>query len=389
MNSETVPEHGSGFLTFLIVPALALAAFALCYIFYPAFEASLRPSGVDAQCRTFQSPSAARTSDSSEYSEEGDILLSLIIPAYNEEERLVSMLDATESYLSAESCPGLEMLRKAVRSTSNTGKKTASKSIGTTVEWILVNDGSKDQTSQVYESYAMDQLKTKKSKNTQMIWRLCSLSQNSGKGAAVQAGMLLAKGRYRLMVDADGATEFGPGLEAVSKFASSHEFVFGSRAVAREESESENHDDDTSTGTSVQRSWIRRLLQAGFHAFVVLIVGNSQVQDTQCGFKLFLGSSAQTLFRDLHLHRWAFDTELFVRAGRLRLNLKEVRVPWQEIDGSKLNTGTMSLIRVAIGMLRDMICVRLCYTMGIWVTEQPEKFDGKQADPSTSSKKDR
>lgn len=357
-------------LPWLLILGLTLGMILLiCFLLYPAWETALRQE-VSAEMHTFTSKSKDRTDPLSSIDEGEDVLLSLIIPAYNEQDRLVPMLEAAETYLHQTNCPARDMLAKAATHTH-----TPQSSI---IEWIVVDDGSRDNTCQVYESYVQKQIQTtQQSTSTNdddddsiMRWRLCKLAHNSGKGAAVKAGMSKARGKFCLMVDADGATDFGPGLEALAHHASTHPFIFGSRASAQNEE------------SAVQRSWIRRFLQACFHAFVVLVVGNSSVQDTQCGFKLFRGEVVGPLFGGLHLHKWSFDIELFVRAGSLNLSLQEVPVPWQEIEGSKLNTSTFNLLRVAVGMLRDMICVRLCYTLGIW---RVETRIPNQSTPTSSS----
>jgi dolichyl-phosphate beta-glucosyltransferase len=102
-----------------------------------------------------------------------------------------------------------------------------------------------------------------------------------------------------------------------------------------------------------------------FHLFVTLLC-TSQVQDTQCGFKLFTRNAALLLFENLHLRRWAFDTELVILANRLSFQIVEVAVPWKEIDGSKLATSKLSLALASLGMLRDMLCVRACYALRLW-----------------------
>ena len=133
--------------------------------------------------------------------------------------------------------------------------------------------------------------------------------------------------------------------------------VYGSRAhLQQQESQKEKN---------VQRSLIRIILMHGFHFFVRTLC-SSHIQDTQCGFKLFTQPAAQVLFQNLHLHRWAFDIELVVMSELLGLPVEEVGVQWQEIEGSKLATSKMALIRASVDMLRDMICVRLCYSLGIW-----------------------
>ena len=72
------------------------------------------------------------------------------------------------------------------------------------------------------------------------------------------------------------------------------------------------------------------------------------------------------MFTNLHLRRWAFDTELVVIAEKLSVLVSEVGVIWHEIDGSKLDVNKITLALVSLGMLRDMVCVRACYFLGIW-----------------------
>ena len=62
----------------------------------------------------------------------------------------------------------------------------------------------------------------------------------------------------------------------------------------------------------------------------------------------------------------AFDTELVVIAEKLGVSLAEVGVIWNEIEGSKLDVDKITLALVSLGMLRDMVCVRACYLLGIW-----------------------
>lgn len=62
----------------------------------------------------------------------------------------------------------------------------------------------------------------------------------------------------------------------------------------------------------------------------------------------------------------AFDTEAVVIAEKLNVSVSEVAVIWHEVDGSKLDEGKFALAMVSLGMLRDMLCVRACYLLGIW-----------------------
>ena len=258
----------------------------------------------------------------------------MVIPAYNEEERLPVMLDAALAFF------------KAHRSKIITKCQKRTSSKATKLQWIVVSDGSIDKTADVVRKYGS-------SFNSTDSWILLTLQQNSGKGCAVKTGMLAATGKLRLMVDADGATDFGTGLELLLE-ATSAPVVFGSRAHLV---------------SKAQRSMLRTTLMHAFHFFVELLC-SSNVRDTQCGFKLFTAEAAQSLFQTLHLQRWAFDIELVILAERLGLAIEEVGIPWHEVDGSKLDTNKVQLAIVSLGMLRDMICVRLCYEMGIWKTKR-------------------
>ena len=284
--------------------------------------------------------------------EEPDVMLSLVIPAYNEEDRLTVMLDECYEYFAKSECPGLENLTKAYID-ANGQQKSPAPSV---VEWIVVNDGSSDNTCQVFEKYVSN-LKQPSNKR-QFLFKLITLPINEGKGAAVQVGMTEARGHYRLMVDADGATTFGIGLEAVTKQLvpgkGEHVIVFGSRA-----------------GDGAKRTALRSFLMHSFLWLRSIVVGTPvSLRDTQCGFKLFDKASAIVLFSNLHLRRWAFDIELVYVALSMGFSIKEVTVPWHEVDGSKLNTGFFALVSVSVCMLRDMICVRACYVLGIWKIRQ-------------------
>jgi dolichyl-phosphate beta-glucosyltransferase len=395
-------------VAFMILTTALLAA-GTAYVFYPALTANpcvARNDGLQVLQRT----SSSRQAGEEEEEQRRRPLLSVIVPAYNEELRLVIMLQEAYEYLSSTgttatgderiatatettTCRALQLLQAATAAAaadeSNIAANTTTDSTKTvTVEWILVNDGSTDETCRVYRDW-VQQLPAETATRVDHVFSLLSLSPNAGKGAAVQAGMLAATGDYRLMVDADGATQFGSGLLALASAlvvkknsgtsstnadgtttsAPRPEFLLGSRADL----------DDTTTDSkqqppqnTVQRSVIRQALQHLFRYFCVKLIGAGDIRDTQCGFKLLTYQAAETLFRNLHLKRWAFDTEIVFLAARMGCKMKEVAVVWTEVDGSKLDTGgPFGLAMVAISMLRDMICVRLCYSLGIWKVVAP------------------
>ncbi len=329
-------------------------ALALCYIFYPAYKCQ-GEGGLACTETTLSAPSSAT---SSSYNSNGEHLLSLVIPAYNEEERLPIMLDVTLDYLDKNRETLTQLYIDAVMVNSNNQRRSSRNKSLVKYEIIIVDDGSADNTCNVVRKYAANV-------TSDDTVKLITMHQNVGKGGAVKTGMLRSLGQLCLMVDADGATDITDGLPKLlkaihelnkSKFQNNTSppasAVFGSRAHLEEES-------------TVSRSKIRTVLMRAFHFFVKALC-SPKIKDTQCGFKLFTRHAALLLFTNLHLRRWAFDTELVVIAEKLNIPISEVGVIWHEIDGSKLDAGKLSLALVSLGMLRDMICVRACYFLRIW-----------------------
>jgi len=242
--------------------------------------------------------------------------LSVIVPAYCEEERLPKMLDECIKFLEARS---------------------------SSYEVVIVDDGSKDKTSDVGLDY-VDKYGSEKI-------RVLSLAQNRGKGGAVRMGMLRARGEKLLFADADGATTF-EDIEKLEKLLGEIEvdgegIACGSRAHLEDDSIAE-------------RTLFRTILMHGFHAVVWLFAVKS-IRDTQCGFKLLTRKSAVIVFKTLHIERWAFDVEMLKIAEMVGIPTGEVPVRWMEIEGSKLNP-----ILDAIQMFRDIFMLWLKYTIGAW-----------------------
>ena len=258
--------------------------------------------------------------------DEATLYVSFVVPAYNEESRLPTMLNETIEYLQ----------RRQNDDPDNF-----------TYEIIIVDDGSKDNTANVALEYAKDHSHP----NSEI--RLLRQPVNMGKGAAIQAGCLHARGKLILMVDADGATkidEFGELekrlLSSVQSTNNKQCIVVGSRAHIEEASKA-------------QRTFVRKILGLGFHT-LVLISGVRGVHDTQCGFKLFSREAARWLFPNQHIQRWCFDPELLVIGKKKGMPIIEVPVEWNEIEGSKMKI--TSMIKMAI----DLVQIGIFHRTGIW-----------------------
>ena len=200
-----------------------------------------------------------------------DLDLSVVIPAYNEEERLKKHIPAIQAHLA--------------------GKR---------FEIIVVNDGSRDGTAAVAKSFSGV--------------RLIDLQPNRGKGGAVKAGMLAAQGRYILFTDADQSTPISEVDKLLAKLDAGYDMAIGSRALA---------------GADVARRqvWYREL------AAQVCTVGRicltvTGVADTQCGFKAMTRVVAQKVFPQVTSNSAIFDIEMLVVATREGYRIAEVPVHW-------------------------------------------------------------
>ncbi|XP_037820971.1 dolichyl-phosphate beta-glucosyltransferase [Lucilia sericata] len=274
------------------------------------------------QEKTYLDPNILKNYEFPSIEDEPSLDLSVIVPAYNEEQRMPVMLDECLEFL---------------ESKSKTGNFT--------YEIIVVSDGSSDGTVALALKYSK--------KYTVNKVRVLELIENRGKGGAVRLGMLSARGRHLLFADADGATKFSDydklaeALTSITGNWQEDAVVIGSRAHLEKEA-------------IASRSAFRTFLMHGFH-FLVWLFAVRSVKDTQCGFKLLTRAAANKLFKSLHVERWAFDVELLYLVERLNIPVREVAVNWQEIEGSKL-TPFWSWIQMGT----DLFLIWFRYLVGAW-----------------------
>jgi dolichyl-phosphate beta-glucosyltransferase len=243
--------------------------------------------------------------------------LSVVVPAYNEQDRLPGTLDETLAYLA--------------RRRDRAGPAF-------TYEVIVVDDGSRDATAAVALQYVRQH-------GVDAV-RLLRLPVNRGKGRAVRQGMLIARGELCLMMDADGATrvsdmellEDALGRIAVDTWRSPAAAAAGgagsvtansttpaAKAAPRAIGVAVGSRAHMERSAVAQRSALRNFLMHGFHALVTLVAGHA-VRDTQCGFKMFTRRAAATLYSNQRLQRWCFDVELLWLAAALGVPVAEVQV---------------------------------------------------------------
>jgi dolichyl-phosphate beta-glucosyltransferase len=242
--------------------------------------------------------------------------LSLIIPAFNEELRLLPTLERLHAHLSAGSM---------------------------SYEILVVDDGSRDGTCRVVEEAAA------------RIPHLVLVRQrpNRGKGAAVRRGMLAAGGRIRVMWDADSSMPpeelprlLAPIAAGRTEIAIGSRYAKGARTVKQPR----------------YRVWWGRLCNRFVQRWLV-----PRVLDTQCGFKAFTSRAALNLFTSATIDGWAFDLEILALARRRGFAIEEVGVAWKDDQRSRVNplTDFWKVIREALTIRRNLD--RGVYgTVGCW-----------------------
>lgn len=231
-----------------------------------------------------------------------NIFLSIIIPAFNESARIEATLRDIGGFLRARAIDA---------------------------EIIVVDDGSTDGTRALVESLVP---------HIRGL-RLIALGSNQGKGWAVKSGMLAAKGRYRLFMDADNSTTIHH-WDLMEPYASGgYDVLIGSRRVP-------------GAVVAVRQRALRSLLGFVFRGLVHLIAPTG-VADTQNGFKAFSAPAAASLFSQQKIHSWAFDVEILRRARAQKMRMIEIPVTWVNDGRSKMSTKGM------LQMLVDLIKIRL------------------------------
>jgi dolichyl-phosphate beta-glucosyltransferase len=234
--------------------------------------------------------------------------LSIVIPAYNEEIRIIPTIGAIASYVS---------------------------DMGFPWELIISDDGSTDETVKLVKDLGFPNL------------IVLEAERNQGKGAAVRRGMLAAQGNYVLFDDADNSTP----IEEVSKLLEKveqegYDVAVGSRSVEGAE--------------EAKRSPQRRLMSWGLRS-IVQYGFRIGVEDTQCGFKMFTYDAAQRLYGAQTIEGFSFDLEILYLANKFDYRIAEVPVAWVDAPGSKVDT-----TKEAQRFMRDLVKIKRNDLRGVY-----------------------
>ncbi len=231
--------------------------------------------------------------------------ISIVIPAYNEAERIGPTIETIHDYFS---------------------KRNQSFDI------IVVNDGSRDTTS----SIVLD--RAKGIRNVTLL----ESSINQGKGASARKGMAHSPNDLILLTDADLSTPIDEFEKLAPWIQKGYDIVIGSRGMKESE-------------IILRQPWYRRMMGKAFSLLVRTLIVND-FSDTQCGFKLFRQGAAARIFRASKIDGFAFDVEVLFIAKKMGYKTKEVPVRWIDSPRSRVNP-----LRDPVKMLLDLLRIKLLH----------------------------
>ncbi len=226
--------------------------------------------------------------------------LSIIIPAYNEQNRLPVTLEKIDTYLSK---------------------------LSYSSEVLIVENGSQDKTFEVANVFASQHPK----------FRVLQ-SKERGKGRAVRLGMLEACGEYRFMADAD----LSMPINEIERFLPPELNGFDVAIASREAPGSVRYNEPGH----------RHFIGRGFN-LLIRTLALPGLNDTQCGFKCFRGEVVPVLFERQTMMGWSFDVELLYIARKLGYRIVEIPIPWYFNPESKIR-----VLHDSIHMGLDLIAIR-------------------------------
>lgn len=214
--------------------------------------------------------------------------ISIIIPAYNEEKRIIKTLLNIDLYFQKNNFD---------------------------YEILVVSDGSTDRTVEVVRSLRV--------KNLTII----DNKKNMGKGYVVRQGLLAGRGKYRLFTDADNSTPIDQ-LEKMIPYLNEYDIVIASRNLK-------------GAIIPVPQPFYRKILGSMYRLLVRVIVGIKNIKDSQCGFKLFNEKTVKNILPQCKIDGLSFDSEILIIAQTFGYKVKEVPVTWIDDNDSKVTLSRM------------------------------------------------
>lgn len=223
------------------------------------------------------------------------MMLSVVIPSYNEEKRLPATVQAMTNYFRKQNIK---------------------------YELLIVDDGSRDNTAGVIDK-------------SNPHCRVIRYEKNRGKGYAVRRGLSEAKGEWILISDADMSTPIEE-YDRLKKHCADYDFIIGSRALV---------------DSQVQKAqkWYRQNMGRSFNILVKIILYRD-FNDTQCGFKLIRNTLAKRCIKHLQIDGFAYDVELIQAAKEQEATIGEFPVIWINDEGSKVH-----IIRDSVKMFLQLL----------------------------------
>jgi glycosyltransferase involved in cell wall biosynthesis len=227
---------------------------------------------------------------------------SIVIPAYNEAARIPATLQEV-----------VACVRKQ----------------GWSAEVVVVDDGSTDATVEVVRSFAASAPEV----------RILQNPGNRGKGYSVRSGILQSLGEVVMFTDADLSAPMEEAQGLFDAIANGADIAIGSRWLER-------------TRQTIRQPLYRQLFGRCFNGVTRFVMG-LPFADTQCGFKAFTRSAAQTVFQLQTIERWGFDPEILFIALKRGYRIQEIPVSWAHDERTR-----MSYLKDGMKMLQEIAIVR-------------------------------
>lgn len=229
------------------------------------------------------------------------IYLSVVIPAYNEENRIKKTLESIAAYLSKQSYKA---------------------------EVLVVCDGAIDKTAEISRLFS----------GRIANLRVIENKENHGKGYVTRQGMIESKGEYRVFMDADNSTSLDQIDNFLPFFPQGYDVVIGDR-------------DMKGSKIAVHQSRFKEFL-GDFGNFLIQTLAVPGIKDTQCGFKVFSKKAAEEIFPKMKIDRWGFDIEALALALKFGYKIKTVPIVWVNDPNSKVKLSGYVNTFVELGRIK-------------------------------------